>query len=224
MRKIFLMLFVLALSLPVFAQSVKFGVKAGLNESTADVGKTSSDISNLSGLNAGAFAEFEFGKLSLQPGLYFTQKGYNSKTSIIVPVPQGGTNGSFNANGRVRLNYLQLQVNVLYNIAIKPGKIFFGGGPYYGYALSGNLKGNTTGIYPGQGNFSDSQNNNIVFGGDNEYKRSDFGVNALAGIKLKNGLLFSVNYEYGLINIYKSQPVTTDKNRVLGFSVGYQFL
>ncbi|SHN37400.1 porin family protein [Mucilaginibacter sp. OK098] len=224
MKKIFLMLFVLALSLPIFAQSVKFGAKAGLNESTADVGKTSSDISNLSGLNAGAFAEFEFGKISLQPGLYFTQKGFNSKTSIIVPTPQGGPSGSFNASGRVRLNYLQLPVNILYNIAIKPGKIFFGGGPYYGYALSGNVKGNTISIYPGQGNFTDSQNNNIVFGGDNGYKRSDFGVNALAGIQLKNGLLFSINYEYGLTNIYKSANANTIKNRVLGFSTGFQFL
>jgi hypothetical protein len=154
MRKIILMLFVSALSLPAFAQSVKFGVKTGLNESTPDVDKTSSDFSNLSGLNAGAFAEFEFGKLSLQPGLYFTQKGFNSKTSIIVPVPQGGPSGSFNATGRVRLNYLQLPVNVLYNIAVKPGKIFLGGGPYYGYALSGNVKGSTISVYPGQGNFT----------------------------------------------------------------------
>jgi hypothetical protein len=224
MRKIILMLFVSALSLPVLAQSVKFGVKAGLNESTADVGKTSSDISNLSGLNAGAFADFEVGKLSLQPGLYFTQKGFNSKTSIIVPVPLGGTPGSFNATGRARLNYLQLPVNVLYNIAVKPGKIFLGGGPYYGYALSGNVKGSTISVYPGQGNFTDNQNNNIVFGGDNGYKRSDFGANALAGIQLKNGLLFSVNYEYGLTNVYKSPNANTIKNRVLGFSVGYQFL
>jgi hypothetical protein len=218
MKKIFLMLFVLALSLPVFAQSVKFGVKAGLNESTADVGKTSSNISNLSGLNAGAFAEFEFGKIFLQPGLYFTQKGYNSNTHITIDDPNGGT-GSFDASGRLRLNYLQLPVNVLYNIAVKPGKIFFGAGPYYGYALSGNVRSTTINGSPNQ-----VSEGNITFGGDGNYKRSDFGVNALAGIKLKNGLLFSVNYEYGLTNIYKSQFVTTDKNRVLGFSAGYQFL
>jgi hypothetical protein len=54
--------------------------------------------------------------------------------------------------------------------------------------------------------------------------RSDFGVNALAGIQLKNGLLFNVNYEYGLTNIYKSPNANTIKKRVLGFSVGYLFL
>jgi hypothetical protein len=223
MRKILSMLFVLALSAPVFAQSVKFGVKAGLNESTAHFDETTTKISNLSGLNAGAFVEFEFGKLSLQPGLYFTQKGYNSKTSIVVVYPQGPTNGSFNANGRVKLNYLQLPVNILYNIALKPGKIFLGGGPYYGYALSGNNKNNVTTVSP-TNTYNDSQNANIVFGGETGESRSDFGLNALAGFKFKNGLLFSANYEYGLTNIYKSHPATTDKNRVLGLSAGYQFL
>jgi len=222
MKKILSMLFVLALSAPVFAQSVKFGIKAGLNESTAELGQTSSKISNLSGLNAGAFAEFEFGKVSLQPGLNFTQKGFNSKTSIIVPYPQGPTNGSFNATGRIRLSYLQLPVNVLYNIAVNPGKIFLGGGPYYGYALSGNNKNNVTSVSP-DGTSTSSQNAKIVFGGESGESRSDFGLNALAGFKFKKGLLFSVNYEYGLTNVYKSQPATTDKNRVLGLSVGYQF-
>jgi len=217
------MLFILAVSSKLFAQSVKFGVKAGLNESTADVGETTTKISNLSGLNAGAFAEFEFGKISLQPGLYFTQKGYNSKTSIIVPYPQGPTNGSFNATGRIRLNYLQLPVNVLYNITVKPGKIFLGGGPYYGYALSGNNKGTVTTVTP-DGTFNNSQNANIAFGGESGESRSDFGLNAVAGFKFKNGLLFSVNYEYGLTNVYKSQYSPTDKNRVLSLSAGYQFL
>ena len=217
------MLFVLALSTSIFAQSAQFGLKAGLNESTADVGKTTSKISNLSGLNAGAFAEFQFKKISLQPGLYFTQKGYNSKTSIIVPYPQGPTDVSFNATGRVRLNYLQLPVNVLYNAAVKGGKIFFGAGPYYGYAISGNGKGTATSVTP-NGTYVNSQNANIVFGGESGYKRSDFGLDALAGFKFKNGLLINVNYEYGLTNIYKSQYSITDKNRVMGISAGYQFL
>lgn len=216
------MLFALALSLPVLAQSVKFGVKAGLNESTADFGKTSTDISNLSGLNAGAFAEFEFGKISLQPALCYTQKGYNSGTHAIINDPNG--TGSFDANSRLRLNYLQLPVNVLYNIAVKPGKIFLGVGPYYGYALSGNLKGIIINTYPNRPAVSNTQNANITFDGDNNYKRSDFGLNALAGIKLKNGLLFSINYEYGLTDIYKSQSTNTVKNRVFGFSAGYEFL
>jgi len=56
MRKTFLTIILLASLAPVFAQSVKFGISAGVNESKATVGETQSSINWLAGLNAGVFA------------------------------------------------------------------------------------------------------------------------------------------------------------------------
>lgn len=221
MRKTFLIIILLAALTPAFAQSVKLGISAGVNESKATVGETQSSINWLGGLNAGVFAEVEFGNLSLRPGVFFSQKGYKSTTVLIVNTP-GGAPGSFNASGRIRLNYLEIPVNVLYNISISPGKIFLGGGPYYGYALSGHSKGSTVADY-GNGPTYNNTEYDVEFGKDGSFKRSDFGLNAIAGIKLKNNLLFSVNYGFGLTNLIQSDPNEKVKNRVAALSVGYEF-
>src|ERR1700749_3686779 len=127
MKKI-LLIITLLVPTALFAQSVKFGVSAGLNEATASVGETQTSIKWLAGFNAGAFAEVDFGKLSLRPGVFYSQKGYNSKTALSVNNQDGEEQGTFNATGKVRLNYLEIPVNILYNIPVKAGKVFLGGG------------------------------------------------------------------------------------------------
>lgn len=222
MRKTFLIIILLASLAPVFAQSVKFGISAGLNESKAAFNQTGSSIKWLAGLNAGAFAEVEFGSLSLRPGVLYSQKGYKTTTNIVANSPTGGTGGTVSGSGRSRLNYLEIPVNILYNISVKPGKIFLGGGPYFGYALSGHTKSSTVADY-GNGPAYDNYDFDIVFGKDGYLRRSDFGLNAIAGLKIKNGLLFSVNYGYGLTNVAKPETGNKDKNRVATFAVGYEF-
>ena len=213
-----LLLFVLTVAMQqLFAQSFNFGIKAGLNESTADLGKTVTTTSYRSGFNAGVFADIGFYRLSLEPGLFYTMKGSDNRTVITQNSPQPY---SFNATGKLTYNYIEVPVNVLYNIPGGPIKIFIGGGPYWGLALSGTSQGNTT----VNGTTTVSPTYNLTFGnGTGDLSRTDFGVSALAGITLKNGLLFNVDYGYGLTNIDHKNSGEI-KNRVFCFSLGYKFL
>lgn len=218
MKKIFLLILLTASIQSLFAQAVSFGIKAGLNESTAAFTRTTlTTISNLSGFNAGVFADIKFNKLSVEPGIFYTTNGYNTKSVFTTdnPAPY-----SFNATGKFAYNYLEVPVNVLYNIPAGPLKIFVGAGPYWGLALSGTRQGTTN----SNGIITNSPSSNITFGSSaGDFSKTDWGVNAIAGIVLKNGILFSVNYAYGLTNISNSTN-SKGENRVLSLSVGYEFL
>ena len=66
----------------------------------------------------------------------------------------------------------------------------------------------------------------VVGGNNGTFKRTDFGLNGLLGFSLKNGLLFSYSISYGLTNIIANQgtnPTAMTKNRVMNFSLGYEF-
>lgn len=219
MKKILLLAFLTAITQSLFAQSVKLGIKAGLNESTTDFGQPFISTSSfLTGFNAGVFANFEIKKLSIEPGIFYTTKGYNDK----IVFPQSPTESNdVSAKGKVTYNYLEVPVNVLYNIHLRTSKIFIGGGPYYGLALSGSYNDIVT--INGTVNNTTSK---LTFGGESgSLKKTDVGVNALAGIAFKTGLLFSFNYGYGLTNVNNTN-IASEKiqNRVLSLSVGYVFL
>jgi len=222
MKKIILLIFLSVAIKPLFAQTVKFGIKAGLNESTIDIGSSQDNANKTTsraGFNAGAFAEFQFNSLSIEPGLFYTIKGANYISSFTRNNPQNSVQQAVTMKAKTTYNYLELPLNVLYNIKVAPGKIFVGGGPYWAMALSGNENSTTT----VDGSSTTAPETKLSFGGDSGLKRADFGLNALAGITLKNGLLFSADYGYGLTDVLKFDN-SQIKHRVLSFSVGYSFL
>jgi len=217
MKKIFLLFLLFAATHSLFAQSVKFGLSAGLNESTNSTYQGSPTvISGYKGFNAGVFAEFDQKKFSFEPGLFFSVKGYNAKTYI-----QYTDNASVNAQGKVVLNYLELPLNVLYNIRVPIGKLFIGGGPYFAYAISGHSNSTVN-----QNGTTFTQSSNSLFNSGSPFKRTDFGLNAVAGLSLKNGILFNLKYGYGLTSIFHSTQTSTDggHNSVFSVSAGYMFL
>lgn len=204
------------------AQSVKFGIKGGLNETYIDAGNIPSTTKGhlRPGFHAGAFANFGLSnKWSVEPGLYFTVKGYKATSNTVQSTPAGAI--SIAVSGTQTYNYIELPVNLLYNIKIKPGKIFIGGGPYMGYLLSVTGKRNTS--VNGVNTYTEPK---YTIGDNGNFKRTDFGVNAISGIVFKNGLLFNIAYSHGFTNLainnININPAIT-KNRVLGFSVGYCF-
>ncbi len=220
MKKILLLAFLAAITQTLFAQSIKLGVKAGLNESTAELGQTITTTSFLTGFNAGVFADFGFNKLSIEPGIFYTTNGYNSKTVVL---QEPSSQNDFIAKGKVTYSYLELPVNVLYNIHLRTSKIFIGGGPYCKLALSGSYRNYIT-----TNGGEENTGGKLIFGGEQgDLKKTDFGVNALAGVAFKPGLLFSLNYGYGLTNIDRPTYTTNNQkteNRILSLSVGYVFL
>ncbi len=223
MKKIFFLL-VFGISMnSLFAQSVNFGVKGGLNESTATLTGSATRFSNLAGFNAGLFADVNIKQLTIEPGIFYTNKGYNSYT-YVTSNSEAGTY-TFKAQGNITLNYLEVPVNILYNIRFKQGKFFIGGGPYYGLALSGKSNVTTTSGNENEIPAVTNSGGNITIGNTaaDALKRSDFGLNALAGIKLNNGLLISTGYGFGFTDIFNRDGQGI-QNRVLNVSAGYCFL
>lgn len=195
MKKAYIFFCLLAMSASSFAQSVSFGLKAGLNISSVSYSGTpsfdngKSSLSTTTGFHVGAFLDIGIvGPISIQPALLVTTKGYSYNQST-----------SFNTSYSqlYRIDYFEFPLNILYNIQVKPAKIFFGGGPYAAYAPRIRQSG-----------FD-----------------KDYGINILAGIKLKKHFSLSADYGLGLSNIssYVNLYYPNVNNRVFSISLGYSF-
>lgn len=219
MKNLFFILFLTFFSFNVFAQSVTFGVKGGVNftnisGNNADF--SAKPINNLiTSFSAGGFVDFKLKSWSIQPGIYFTGKGSEGKADFITP---GGTQKT---DTKGHLYYIQVPVYALYHLPVVVGNIFFGAGPYAAVGVSGKLKGSFSTNSGQAGDFE----KDVKFGNssDSDYKSTDFGASFLAGIRLKNGILFSANYDLGLSNTSNSGTQIKSHNRVFGLSVGYAF-
>ncbi len=201
-----------------YSQGFHLGLLGGPNESTFSTSGEAGYPSWISGFHAGLFVEIPRGNLSIQPGLVYANIGGN----LSLPV-------SDYDYLNYRVQYLQIPVNILYNAPVGFGKFLLGGGPYIGFGLSGK----TTQMSEMQGVlFSPPQYTNITTNYTfNNYDNPDFGINALAGLHFKNGLLITLDYQYGLKykfsypvqNGQNSYNVLGVKNNVASISLGYEF-
>jgi hypothetical protein len=177
----------------IFAQ-VKFGVTAGLNVSTLSANKEVS-FKHKAGFQAGAVVDWAVAdKVSIVPELLFTQRGAKYKNI---------------SKSSVKLNYLQIPVNVAYKFDVGLGsQIFVFAGPYLGCALSGSKK------YEGK-------SQSIKFGSDkNKFKPVDFGINVGAGYYY-SGVFFKLQYNLGLNKLNNDRG--SIKSRNIAVSTGYFF-
>jgi hypothetical protein len=206
MKKLVLAILAFGSALTASAQSkTTFGVSGGVNFAKIVVSLEGSSISastgSLTTFSVGVFADAPVGSnLSIQPGLYYTGKG--------------GSQSESGETSKLKLYYLQLPVNIVYNVPVSAGKLFFGAGPYAAYGLSG--KQEATG----------ESSVDVKFGSDvsSDVKRTDFGATGLVGFNFTNGLLLKANYDLGLSNILPTNEFgAKTKNRVFGLSVGYTF-
>lgn len=208
MKKLLLTLCLVSATMTIsFAQSFNFGIKAGLNLSNQSVNPPNPwSTKNLTGFHAGVIADIAIKNVSIQPGIFFTTKGEITLENLKQLTGQGGT-----YDAKEVLNYIEVPVNLLYKIKATPAvKIYFGGGPYLAYGISGH--GTEAGAFPTYTVHFDS----------NGYKNPDYGVDFVAGVELFKKLLIDVNYDLGLGNLSRVNDVTI-RNRVIGVSVGYLF-
>jgi hypothetical protein len=224
MNKLLLTFSLVLLTTFSFAQTFDFGIKAGVNLSTASVSGPPPvsiydhpDHQYKTGFQAGVTADIGFQHFSIQPGLFFITKGEKFREDLAFLI--GGQPNSTYETVSTNFNYLELPVNLLYKLQAAPAvRIYAGGGPYLGYGLSGkttvHVRGDET---------HDSQAN-APFGSENtsEYKSLDYGANFIAGVALKKHFTVDLNYSLGLRNIAWT-PGNGLKNRTLGLSVGYLF-
>jgi hypothetical protein len=207
MKKIYTLMAFALLSGSISAQTKKegvtFGAKAGVNLATlhASGNDVNGDPSSKSvtSFTLGGYASIPVSnKVSIQPGLSLSGKGGSDN--------EGGQKSAINSM------YLEVPVNAVLNF----NGFYFGAGPYVAYALSGKAKAQQNGV---------TVSADIPFGNNpGEFKRVDFGANALAGYQLKNNLNFGVNYGLGLTNIIQNGGADMKiTNRVFSILVGYSF-
>lgn len=209
MKKILLTLCLFSATITIgFAQSVNFGIKAGLNLSNQSVNPPNPwSTKNLTGFHAGIIADISLKSFSIQPGLFFTTKGEVTPQNLKFNTGQDA--GTYNA--KEVLNYIELPVNLLYKIKAAPTvKIYIGGGPYLAYGISGH--GTQAGAMPSYPIHFDNTG----------YKNPDYGANFVAGAELFRKILVDANYGLGLGNLSRMDGLTI-RNRVIGISVGYMF-
>jgi hypothetical protein len=215
MKRISLFLAVIFCAAVSFCQ-VSYGLKGSLNIANQTIHATESGMSgsasgsSIPSFQIGGFADIHAGKnFSFTPELLLSGEGTNLAGSD----PNTGDPLTL----KLRLYYLRIPLNLLYESEIRGGaKFFIGGGPDIGFGLFGK----TSEGFQSENSFQDSL-----------FKRFDFGLNFISGVELQSGVRFSINYDLGLSSIigntFSSLVGATNgadikwHNRVISFSVGY---
>ncbi|MFA6058861.1 MAG: porin family protein [Taibaiella sp.] len=152
--------------------------------------------------------------LHFQPGLFFLTKGSETNADIL----DLGTVVVTNKRSSIKLNTLEVSLNLVYNFNFKNGGALFGfAGPYLGYNLSGKEKYT---FKVADKVTAEGTNTKLIGSEANQLKAFDYGMNVGLGYKLPMGLYFRAQYSLGLANL--SNVKNTDvKSTYLGVSVGY---
>ena len=186
-----------------FAQ-INFGVRAGLNLSSAKVELPSSVTKKmLASFHVGGMVAYNFSEtFALEPGLILSGEGVKFEETYL------GTKYTYSYSPL----YLEIPVNAVYKINLGSAKLDLFAGPFFGIGIGGKYKDEDGSV-------------DIKFGTSDEsdMKRGNFGLNFGAGIEL-NSILIRAQYGLGLANL-DPQGSSSDemKSRVIGISVGYMF-
>lgn len=222
MKQFFSLLIGLAIACSAFSQ-VAIGVQGTGNLSDANLDAT--DFFALSKKarvmpGAGIVADITVNPgLLIRTGLNYQQNGITLKATL-PGLP--GEIDEIRTEAKLNLHYVQLPVNVLYSTKGST-KFFVGGGPYVSFAVSGKSKMEST-IKFSDGSVETEKEETNVFEKDEEgntsFKRFDYGLGAIAGVKLPGGLFANVGYQFSLANISKSEE-SKYNNRALQLTIGY---
>ena len=130
----------------------------------------------------------------------------------------------FQVKAENTLHYLQLPVNVLYNIPVGKVTIFAGAGGFINYGIDGTTK-QTTRQFMQDGSVDVTVEDLKAFKKENQggagLKKFDYGASALAGVKFNNGLFANLGYQLSLADI--SEGEGKYKNQGFQVSVGFLF-
>jgi hypothetical protein len=204
------------------AGRTSFGIRGGVNFQNINGKDDNGDkLENdmLTGFNVGINAEIPVGTdFYFQPGLLYTIKGAKSKDVVL-----GQT-----INGKIKIGYIELPLNLIYKPMLGNGHMLLGFGPYIALGVNGKA------TYEGGGinESSDIKFKNTVTPGDPDnifYLRPlDAGANLLVGYEFSSKLSFQLNTQLGLTKINPedegaSNDKTSAKNTGFGFSLGFRF-
>jgi hypothetical protein len=209
--KKFLLSFSAATLLASAAQAqTAFGLKAGINFSSYSFAdsETLGDAKTARNYHITAFLDTRIASwLYLHPEASIQKKG----SKLVESNLYGG------AVIKHSITWLDIPLNFIGKIPLTNiGSFFTGAGPYVGFAVNGET------TYPVDGGSESTQP--LIFGKDNTWNTTDYGVNFLAGFKLGKRFIVNANYRIGMANIAGDDNKWSDniKNRVFGLGVGLQ--
>lgn len=222
MRKIYILTTVLLFFIAVGANAqVKYGVNAGLSHSAwkGDVVNSFNDLLQFSdgmittrpanGIYAGGFAEIPLGGVfSIQPGLYYAQKGYGIKGAINADKLEFLAAA---ASAEVKSHYIDMPVLLKAEVA-KGLQVF--AGPQLSYLVKSNLKMDAgllgVSLFKTKTDVTDA------------FNQADFGLTGGASYTFDNGFSVNASYDHGLSRLDKNSHLESF-NRGFKVGVGFRF-
>ncbi|HUC80891.1 MAG TPA: porin family protein [Flavisolibacter sp.] len=221
MKKYFLLFASVGLSTLLFAQTApSFGIKGGLSQSTlkgdamnsiqglVDFADGAIKTSSRTGFFAGGYANIPVSEqFSFEPGVYYSQKGYELGGSFSV---KGAD--FLSANARARLNTTYIDIPVLAKVNVSGLQIF--AGPQVSYLADAKLR--TT-----AGALGFNLLDNTV-DAKNQFNEWDVALTGGVGYQFSNGFNISASYDHGLSKVDKGQNFDS-YNRAFKVGVGISF-
>ncbi|MEO6818605.1 MAG: porin family protein, partial [Ginsengibacter sp.] len=145
--------------------------------------------------------------ISIEPGLYYTQKGYDLKGDFGI---KGIEFLGANAKASLITQYIDLPVLLKGNF----GGLLIFAGPQVSYLAQANLK-TTAGVLG-----INILNKTIDASG--QFNRWDAGVTGGIGYQFTNGMNIMASYDYGLMKVDANQTVNA-YNRAIKIGIGVNF-
>jgi hypothetical protein len=169
---------------------------------------------------AGIDLQFAFSKhLAIRTGANYIQNGVTLKATVDETV-------NMQLKIQNSLHYVQLPINLLYTVPLGRIQLFAGAGGYYNYGISGKLRSTLSHTMP-DGNESVMEEEVDAFKKEEQggagLKKSDYGIGAIAGIRLGGGLFVNAGYQLSLANLDGTNDNAEYKNRSLQLTIGYFF-
>jgi hypothetical protein len=164
--------------------------------------------SNHSGFFAGGYASIPVGDIvSIEPGLYYTQKGYEVRGEL---QGKGVEFLGVNANAKLNTNYIEMPVLIKANIS---GFQVFAG-PQVSYLASADLR-TTAGVL----GFNLL---NTKMDATDKFNRWDLGLTGGVGYQFSNGVNLMASYDHGLSRVDANQNFNS-YNRAFKVGIGVTF-
>lgn len=221
MKKQILLLVAIAITTISFAQKkTSAGIKAGISHSglrgnamnnlqeLIDFADGYISTSNRTGFFAGANIAVPLtNNISIEPGLYYSQKGYALKGEMNIKGLE-----FLGANAKASLNTQYIDLPVLVKASLGGFQLF--GGPQLSYLAKADLR--TTAGALGF-NLYDNK-----FDATDELNKWDAGLVGGLGYQLSNGMNISASYEHGLSKVDANKRFES-YNRSFKIGVGFSF-
>jgi hypothetical protein len=209
MKKAILIVAFLSASIFSFAQG-RIGIHgniiaANMNESFD--GEEEFNGKNLISYKFGITSNFQLSEnLSIMPQLNYLVKGTRINESGSYDF--FGMNVTYSAKGKIKLNYLELPIHLVYNKTLTNGNRFFiGAGPSFSYGLSGKGNVHVVEVVNGTRN-EETQNATVKFDGKENgnddyqhYKAMEVGLSILTGYHFTSKFFIAANINQGISNI-----------------------